>query len=158
MVPNAHFDLSVHPSYSLAFNRDRSPTSSPTSPLVSISPSSRPGPSMHLSTSGPASSQGGHGTPWPTGPTHSASSSMPQQPHTIGKRNQRETQFSFKNGSMHHTFDVDKAPYPVSYDRHILELCAQILVAHEFLLNCFYAPAKLWIGSWWDTSRNLCRS
>ena len=40
------------------------------------------------------------------------------------KRQQRakETQFQVKYGHRHHTYGSDKAPYPVSYDRSILEL------------------------------------
>lgn len=28
-----------------------------------------------------------------------------------------------KHGQRHHSYDPEKAPYPVSYDRHVLELC-----------------------------------
>ena len=40
------------------------------------------------------------------------------------KRQQRakESQFQVKYGHRHHTYGSDKAPYPVSYDRSILEL------------------------------------
>jgi hypothetical protein len=41
-----------------------------------------------------------------------------------GKRPSRlkETQFQVKYGHKHHSYDPEKAPYPVSYDRHVLEL------------------------------------
>jgi hypothetical protein len=41
-----------------------------------------------------------------------------------GKRLARakETQFLMKYGHKHHSFDAEKAPYPVSYDRHIVEM------------------------------------
>lgn len=41
-----------------------------------------------------------------------------------GKRLARakETQFLIKYGHKHHSFDAEKAPYPVSYDRHIVEM------------------------------------
>lgn len=34
----------------------------------------------------------------------------------------KETQFQVKYGHKHHSYDPEKAPYPVSYDRHVLEL------------------------------------
>lgn len=34
----------------------------------------------------------------------------------------KESQFQVKYGHKHHTYDAEKAPYPVSYDRHVLEL------------------------------------
>jgi hypothetical protein len=44
-----------------------------------------------------------------------------------GKRLARakETQFLMKHGHKHHSFDAEKAPYPVSYDRHIIEMLVQ---------------------------------
>jgi hypothetical protein len=41
-----------------------------------------------------------------------------------GKRQPRlkESQFVFKHGQRHHCYDPEKAPYPLSYDRHVLEL------------------------------------
>ncbi|KIK07207.1 hypothetical protein K443DRAFT_87444 [Laccaria amethystina LaAM-08-1] len=41
-----------------------------------------------------------------------------------GKRNLRlkESQFISKHGQRHHSYDNEKAPYPLSYDRHVLEI------------------------------------
>ena len=41
-----------------------------------------------------------------------------------GKRLPRlkESQFLLKHGQRHHSYDPEKAPYPLSYDRHVLEL------------------------------------
>ena len=41
-----------------------------------------------------------------------------------GKRlaRSKETQFLMKYGHKHHSFDAEKAPYPVSYDQHIVEM------------------------------------
>ncbi|KAG6837675.1 hypothetical protein H0H93_004951 [Arthromyces matolae] len=41
-----------------------------------------------------------------------------------GRRHPRlkEGQFHFKHGHRHHSYDSEKAPYPLSYDRHILEI------------------------------------
>ena len=41
-----------------------------------------------------------------------------------GKRNLRlkESQFISKHGHRHHSYDNEKAPYPLSYDRHVLEM------------------------------------
>lgn len=35
---------------------------------------------------------------------------------------QKENMFALKHGARHHAFDSEKAPYPMSYDRHVLEL------------------------------------
>ncbi|KAF5323360.1 hypothetical protein D9611_005643 [Ephemerocybe angulata] len=41
-----------------------------------------------------------------------------------GKRTarQRETQFILKHGQRHHSYDSEKAPYPLSYDRQVVEM------------------------------------
>ncbi|KAF5368561.1 hypothetical protein D9758_002245 [Tetrapyrgos nigripes] len=39
-----------------------------------------------------------------------------------GKRRLKESQFISKNGQKLHSIDPEKAPYPLSYDRHFLEL------------------------------------
>ena len=41
-----------------------------------------------------------------------------------GKRQarQRESQFILKHGRRHHSYDSEKAPYPMSYDKDIVEL------------------------------------
>ncbi|KAG6901217.1 hypothetical protein C0995_015205 [Termitomyces sp. Mi166 len=41
-----------------------------------------------------------------------------------GRRHPRlkEGQFKYKHGHRHHSYDNEKAPYPLSYDRHILEI------------------------------------
>lgn len=45
-----------------------------------------------------------------------------------GKRHarQRETQFILKHGRRHHSYDSEKAPYPMSYDKDIVELYVRI--------------------------------
>lgn len=44
--------------------------------------------------------------------------------NTEGKRRTRlkETQFTYRYGQKLHSFEPEKAPYPVSYDKEILEL------------------------------------
>ena len=62
-------------------------------------------------------------------PVTLGSSSRPSTAVTIaansdGKRlaRSKETQFLVKYGHKHHAFDAEKAPYPVSYDPHIVEM------------------------------------
>ncbi|KAF5385090.1 hypothetical protein D9615_001276 [Tricholomella constricta] len=45
-------------------------------------------------------------------------------PSFDGRRHPRlkEGQFLYKHGHRHHSYDSEKAPYPLSYDRHILEI------------------------------------
>ncbi|KAJ7170037.1 hypothetical protein C8R46DRAFT_1090916 [Mycena filopes] len=38
------------------------------------------------------------------------------------KRQPRKGQFEFKHGLRHHTYDREKAPYPLAYSKHLLEL------------------------------------
>jgi hypothetical protein len=40
---------------------------------------------------------------------------------------QKESHFLDKYGQRHHSYDAEKAPYPLSYDRSVLELC----VSHD---------------------------
>ncbi|KAF9041753.1 hypothetical protein BDZ89DRAFT_1100020 [Hymenopellis radicata] len=59
---------------------------------------------------------------------------LPQPPRpisTLGKLNSvdgkrqprlKEISFVFKHGQRHHAYDSEKAPYPISYDREVLEL------------------------------------
>ncbi|KAF7964764.1 hypothetical protein HWV62_3146 [Athelia sp. TMB] len=69
--------------------------------------------------------------------THTVSSTRrPSTPSTSASRNStttlpndvrrlqrpREKQFTMRNGHKHHAYDAEKAPYPVSYDRRVLEL------------------------------------
>lgn len=68
-------------------------------------------------------------TPRPSSASTVVASSRPSTATNIThnsdtKRQQRakETQFQIKYGHKHHTYGSDKAPYPVSYDRSILEL------------------------------------
>ncbi|TFK77381.1 S-adenosyl-L-methionine-dependent methyltransferase [Pluteus cervinus] len=58
----------------------------------------------------------------PPPPTPNASSIFSN--NSDGKRQPRhkEGQFIFKHGQRHHAFDNEKAPYPLSYDRQVLEL------------------------------------
>ncbi|KAF8973505.1 S-adenosyl-L-methionine-dependent methyltransferase [Flammula alnicola] len=39
-----------------------------------------------------------------------------------GKRHMRRKDFQHKYGQRHHSYDKEKAPYPLSYDKHVLEL------------------------------------
>ncbi|KAF8167609.1 S-adenosyl-L-methionine-dependent methyltransferase [Crassisporium funariophilum] len=39
-----------------------------------------------------------------------------------GKRNYRRKDFQYKYGQRHHSYDSEKAPYPLSYDKHVLEI------------------------------------
>ncbi|KDR85476.1 hypothetical protein GALMADRAFT_234363 [Galerina marginata CBS 339.88] len=41
---------------------------------------------------------------------------------TENKRSMRRKDFQYKYGQRHHSYDNEKAPYPLSYDRHVLEL------------------------------------
>ena len=34
----------------------------------------------------------------------------------------RRKDFQYKYGQRHHSYDSEKAPYPLSYDKHVLEL------------------------------------
>ncbi|KAJ8084466.1 hypothetical protein PM082_003236 [Marasmius tenuissimus] len=63
----------------------------------------------------------------PTRPTSTATSttrSYPFRESLEGKRIARpkESQFVVKHGQRLHSFDPEKAPYPLSYDRYVLEL------------------------------------
>lgn len=69
------------------------------------------------------------GTPRPSSATTMVAPSRPSTGttmsfHSEGKRQPRskETQFQMKYGHKHHSYDPEKAPYPVSYDRRVLEL------------------------------------
>ncbi|KAF8913138.1 S-adenosyl-L-methionine-dependent methyltransferase [Gymnopilus junonius] len=61
-------------------------------------------------------------------------SSSPTASHSLAthqsptKRQTRRRDFQYKYGRKHHAYDYEKAPYPLSYDRHVLEL--------ESLDNC----------------------
>lgn len=47
----------------------------------------------------------------------------PLDPFSSGRRvPPRNKDFLNKHGHRHHSFDPDKAPYPLSYDRQVLEL------------------------------------
>jgi hypothetical protein len=48
-------------------------------------------------------------------------------------RSQKENQFLHKYGQIHHAFDAEKAPYPVSYNRSVLELCVRLLTARSWV-------------------------
>ncbi|KAJ3503452.1 hypothetical protein NLJ89_g8425 [Agrocybe chaxingu] len=56
----------------------------------------------------------------PLAVSHSGASTS----HTSGdgKRPVRLKDFQFKYGQKHHSYDNEKAPYPLSYDKHVLEL------------------------------------
>jgi hypothetical protein len=41
---------------------------------------------------------------------------------TSGRRVPRNRDFLNKHGHRHHSYDPEKAPYPLSYDRQVLEL------------------------------------
>ncbi|KAJ7727817.1 hypothetical protein DFH07DRAFT_757514 [Mycena maculata] len=57
----------------------------------------------------------------PTSTQHSASSS-PVALALSAKRQTRKGQFEYKHGQRHHTYDREKAPYPLAYSKHVLEL------------------------------------
>jgi hypothetical protein len=48
----------------------------------------------------------------------------PSPPPFDGKRHPRhkEGQFVYKYGKRHHSYDREKAPYPLSYDKEVLEM------------------------------------
>ena len=51
----------------------------------------------------------------------------------------RRKDFQYKYGKKHHSYDNEKAPYPLSYDKHVLELYVQIsspLGAQYQCLSC----------------------
>ena len=54
--------------------------------------------------------------------TASAATTMTSDSGTISRRVPRNKDFLIKHGHRHHSFDPEKAPYPLSYDRQILEL------------------------------------
>ncbi|KAF7347703.1 S-adenosyl-L-methionine-dependent methyltransferase [Mycena venus] len=50
--------------------------------------------------------------------THLSANASP----VTGKRQARKGQFEYKHGLRHHTHDREKAPYPLAYSKHVLEL------------------------------------
>ena len=38
-------------------------------------------------------------------------------------RGPREDNFTIKHGSRHHSYDPEKAPYPLSYDKDFIGMC-----------------------------------
>ena len=50
-------------------------------------------------------------------PRPSASNATATSNSFDGKRPPKESQFVYKHGQRHHSYDPEKAPYPVSYDR-----------------------------------------
>ncbi|KAF4622885.1 hypothetical protein D9613_002243 [Agrocybe pediades] len=40
----------------------------------------------------------------------------------IGRKSVRRRDFHYKHGQKHHSYDSEKAPYPLSYDKNVLEL------------------------------------
>ncbi|KAJ7619183.1 hypothetical protein DFH06DRAFT_1235568 [Mycena polygramma] len=48
------------------------------------------------------------------------------------KRQTRKGQFEYKHGQRQHTYDREKAPYPLAYSKHILELeCLNLRLVHH---------------------------
>lgn len=47
----------------------------------------------------------------------------------------RARRFDFKHGHKHHPFDKGKAPYPMSYDRHILDKYVYVQTVAPICLN-----------------------
>ncbi|KAJ7706019.1 hypothetical protein B0H17DRAFT_1035287 [Mycena rosella] len=54
--------------------------------------------------------------------TSPTSPSQRSSPVLSSKRQPRKGQFEFKHGQRHHTYDREKAPYPLAYSKHVLEL------------------------------------
>ena len=48
---------------------------------------------------------------------------------------QKESQFLYKYGQKHHSYDAEKAPYPVSYNPAVLELC----------VRCELGKTEIWV-------------
>ncbi|CAA7265898.1 unnamed protein product [Cyclocybe aegerita] len=82
----------------------------------------------------------------PLAVSHSGASTS----HTTsdGKRPVRRKEFQFKYGQKHHSYDNEKAPYPLSYDKHVLELesldnrLCQYLRNSVSFMNFKTAPAR----------------
>ncbi|KAJ7492468.1 S-adenosyl-L-methionine-dependent methyltransferase [Mycena latifolia] len=55
-------------------------------------------------------------------PTSASQRSPNGSPVLSTKRQPRKGQFELKHGQRHHTYDREKAPYPLAYSRHVLEL------------------------------------
>ncbi|EFI28681.1 hypothetical protein CC1G_01857 [Coprinopsis cinerea okayama7 len=82
----------------------------------------------------------------PSHPPHSSgSSSFDIKRHTRTK----ELQFLRKYGHRHHSYDNEKAPYPLSYDKHVLEMEAldnrltQHLRGSSSFVNFDESPARV---------------
>ena len=52
----------------------------------------------------------------------SSSSNATYSINAEGRRARKENQFIERHGSKLHAYDRDKAPYPCSFDRHVLEV------------------------------------
>lgn len=52
-----------------------------------------------------------------------------------GRRHMRRKDFQYKYGKKHHSYDKEKAPYPLSYDRNVLELCVLLPQQRDFPLS-----------------------
>src|SRR6267378_1887699 len=64
--------------------------------------------------------------PLPASPPFTASySTASTSLSSDGKRHMRRKDFQYKYGKKHHSYDNEKAPYPLSYDKHVLELYVQ---------------------------------
>ncbi|KAH9486492.1 Demethylmenaquinone methyltransferase [Psilocybe cubensis] len=60
-----------------------------------------------------------------------------------GKRYKRRKDFQYKHGQRHHSYDSEKAPYPLSYDRKVLELESFDNTLAQYLQgSCSFAPLK----------------
>lgn len=54
----------------------------------------------------------------------------------------REHQFLQKYGHRHHTYDSKKAPYPLSYDKELLEMCVHPYGFCERITHAFLAQQE----------------
>ncbi|KAJ6604807.1 S-adenosyl-L-methionine-dependent methyltransferase [Mycena vulgaris] len=55
-------------------------------------------------------------------PTSTSQRSANGSPVLSSKRQPRKGQFEYKHGQRHHTYDREKAPYPLAYSKHLTEL------------------------------------
>ena len=43
--------------------------------------------------------------------------------------------FQYKHGQRHHSYDKEKAPYPLSYDKQVLEMCVHLSSSLIYSMN-----------------------
>lgn len=67
---------------------------------------------------------------------------------------QKECHFLIKHGSRHHSYDLEKAPYPLSYDRVVFEVCVAFL--ERYYLRLTPDSEKRWHNASTSTLRTQC--